>query len=128
MTSDTDVRVPADRLFNLSKAILLSAGIPELHAKDTAHCLVQANLRGVDTHGVIRLKVYTDRLRAGGNNPHPNIQVVRESAVAAVMDADDALGPVAGRRGMELAMTKAESLGVGIVAIRKGNHYGPAAH
>jgi len=121
-------RVPSDKLFDLAKVVLLSAGIPDQHAADTAHCLVQANLRGVDTHGVIRLKVYTDRLRAGGNNPQPNIQVVRESAVAAVMDADDALGPVAGCRGMELAMDKAAASGVGVVAIRRGNHYGPAAH
>jgi len=128
MAIESETPVPAAQLFDLAKSILLSTGIPEQDAEDTAHCLVTANLRGVDTHGVIRLKVYTDRLRAGGNKPHPNVQVVRETPVAAVMDADDALGPVAGCRAMNLAIEKAGAAGVGLVAIRRGNHYGPAAH
>jgi len=128
MSSDTDTRVPADQLHQLAKAVLLSTGISEPDAQVTAECLVSANLRGVDTHGVIRLKVYTDRLRAGGNNPKPDIRVLRESPVTAVMDADNALGPVAGHRGMVAAMDKAAQAGVGMVAMRRSNHYGPAAH
>ncbi len=128
MSEDSFQRVPAQKLFDLCKSVLLEAGVPEQHAVDTAHCLVTANLRGVDTHGVIRLKVYVDRLRAGGNNPRPDIRIVRDSAAAAVMDADNALGPVAGARSMELAIEKAASTGVGVVTVRRGNHYGPAAH
>jgi LDH2 family malate/lactate/ureidoglycolate dehydrogenase len=83
---------------------------------------------GLDTHGAIRLKVYMDRIRAGGNNPNPRILVVRENASTALMDGDNALGPVGGKRAMELAIGKAEAAGIGVVIIRNCNHYGPAGH
>ena len=128
MDAQHDTLVPSEQLFELAKGILLSTGISEPDAVDTAACLVAANLRGVDTHGVIRLKFYTDRLRAGGNNPHPEIKTVRDSSVAAVLDGDDSLGPVAGCRAMRLAIDKAAAAGVGMVTVRRSNHYGPAGH
>ena len=128
MPADDAIRVPGEKLFELAKGILTSAGVPDQDAADTANCLITANLRGVDTHGVIRLKVYTDRLRAGGNNPTPDVQTVRDTPTSAVIDADNALGPVGGARAMRLAMEKAAAAGVGMVAVRRGNHYGPAGH
>jgi len=112
----------------LTTEILARAGMPEEDAAVTADCLVSSNLRGVDTHGVIRLKVYVDRIKAGGNNPRPNIRVVRETPVAAVLDGDNSLGPVGGYRAMQLAIAKAQESGVGFVTIRRSNHYGTAAH
>lgn len=69
-----------------------------------------------------------DRIKAGGNNPRPNIRIIRQSACTALMDADNALGPVGGKQAMELAIEKAGSIGIGIVVIRNCNHYGPAGH
>jgi len=126
--ASSETRVAHDRLFALTKAILMSAGVPEDDAEITSDCLVTSNLRGVDTHGVIRLRLYVDRVRAGGNKAHPNIQVAREGAVTALLDGDDCLGPVGGRRAMDLAIEKARETGLGAVAIRRSNHYGPAAH
>ena len=128
MEPEREKRVAASQLFDLAKGILLSTGIAEQDAIETAECLVTANLRGIDTHGVIRLKVYTDRLRVGGNNPQPNVKVVRDTPVAAVMDGDNALGPVAGCRAMHLAIDKAAAAGVGMVTVRRSNHYGPAGY
>jgi len=83
---------------------------------------------GLDTHGVIRLKVYMDRIIAGGNNIHPTIHAVRESACTALLDGDNCLGAVGGRAAVDLAMEKAESVGIGVVVIRNCNHYGPGGY
>ena len=119
--------VEADELHRATQEILQAAGVPEDDARVTADSLVDANLHGVDTHGVIRLKPYVDRLRAAGNNPTPAIQVLRESPVAAALDGDNALGQVAGHRAMQMAIAKAEAAGIGIATVRNANHYGTAA-
>ncbi|MFQ6044701.1 MAG: Ldh family oxidoreductase [Candidatus Poribacteria bacterium] len=121
------IYISADELRDIATEILKKEGVPEGDAFITADCLVKANLRGIDTHGVIRLKVYVDRLRAGGNNPTPDIRVIHEGATTAVMDGDNGLGPPGGVRAMEKAIEKAQSCGVGIVTMRNSNHYGAAA-
>jgi LDH2 family malate/lactate/ureidoglycolate dehydrogenase len=83
---------------------------------------------GLDTHGVIRLKPYMDRIKAGGNNPIPNIRIVKDNVCTALIDADNALGPVGGKQAMELAIEKANSTGIGVVVIKNCNHYGPAGY
>ena len=125
---NSTVFVPAQALRTLCIAIQERCGIPAADAATVADCLVEANLMGLDTHGVIRLKFYLDRVKAGGNNPNPNIRVVREQACTALLDADNALGPVGGQRAMELAIAKAAQHGIGVVVIRNCNHYGPAGH
>ena len=115
-------------LRKLCAEIQKSRGIPEADAAAVSDCLVGANLMGLDTHGVIRLKFYMDRVKAGGNNAVPNMRVVRENACTALLDADNALGPVGGKRAMELAIEKAAACGIGVVLIKHGNHYGPAGH
>ncbi len=108
--------------------ILMACGVCDEDARRTANCLLFSDLRGVDTHGLIRLKFYVDRLRAGGNNPRGRPRVLREGPTCALLEGDNALGPVAGTRGMELALQKAEACGIGAVAVRNGNHYGAAAY
>lgn len=103
-------------------------GVPEADAAAVADCLVGANLMGLDTHGVIRLKFYMDRVKAGGNNPAPDMRIVRENACTALLDADNAMGPVGGRRAMELAIDKAAAAGVGVALVKRCNHYGPAGY
>lgn len=120
--------VRSEELLRVTVEILERNGVPEEDARVTADCLVSANLQGVDTHGVIRLKVYVDRIKAGGNNPRPRIRVVQETPVTAVMDGDHALGPVGGHRAMTLAIEKAKAAGVGLVTLRNSNHYGMAGY
>lgn len=128
MAEPIPLRLSAATLRQLGQEILWRHGVPEEDAAMTADCLVWANLHGIDTHGIIRLKVYVDRLREGGNNPRPCIRVVQETPVAAVLDGDNALGPVGGVRAMRLALEKAATAGVGLVALRHSNHYGAAAY
>ncbi|HRT29124.1 MAG TPA: Ldh family oxidoreductase [Kiritimatiellia bacterium] len=115
-------------LRDLCVAIQQGYGVSRVDATAVADCLVEANLMGLDTHGVIRLKFYMDRVKAGGNNPAPDMRIVRENACTALLDADNAMGPVGGKRAMELAIDKAEAAGVGVVLVRHCNHYGPAGH
>ncbi len=124
MTS-TNCVADAD-LRKLCTSIQVGLGVPEKDAIVVSDCLVDANLMGLDTHGVIRLQFYMDRIEAGGNNPRPKIKTLRDGPATALLDADNALGPVGGKAAMDLALSKAGTIGIGAVAIRNCNHYGPA--
>ncbi len=103
-------------------------GVPRGDAEITADVLVTADLRGIESHGVARLKRYVDGLKAGTVNPRPEIRVLRESRCTALIDGDRGLGQVVGYRAMELAIRKAESDMVGVIGVRNSNHYGIAGY
>lgn len=128
MNRAEQIWIKSEALLELTRSILMRYRVPEEDAKIIADCLISANLRGVDTHGIIRLKFYVDRIEAGGNNPVPSIRIVRENITTALMDGDNSLGPVGGYRAMQLAIDKAHTSGVGLVTIRNSNHYGAAAY
>lgn len=123
-----ETRVMHEWLRKLATNIQKGFGVPGDHAEMVTDCLVEANLMGIDTHGVIRLKFYMDRIKPGGNNPNPNIRRIKDSPCTALLDADHALGPVGGTIGMGLAIEKAAANGIGMALIRNCNHYGPAGH
>jgi len=89
-----------------------------------ADCLVEADLQGVPTHGVVRLPFYCSRLRRGLIEPRPALTVVEETLSAALLDAGNGLGPVGGRRAVSIAGEKARSCGVGVCGVRRSNHLG----
>lgn len=120
------IHVSQATLRELCTGIQIGFGVPKEDASVVSDCLVDANLMGLDTHGVIRLKFYMDRIEAGGNNPTPAMRTLRDGPATAVLDADNALGPVGGKAAMDLAAAKAGTVGIGAVAIRNCNHYGPA--
>ncbi len=122
------VRVPRDELFRVVKDIFVSLGVPESDAEIVADNLVMADLRGVESHGVQRLKRYVDGIKAGGVKINPDIKVVKESPVFAVLDGDEALGQVAAYKAIQMAIEKAKKNGVGIVGVRNSNHYGIAGY
>jgi len=106
-------------------------GVPPGDAEIAANVLVASDLRGVDTHGVIRFNPnawYVKWLRDGVMTAKPNIRVVSENAATALLDADNGMGFVAGHRAMELAVKKAKETGVGIVTVRNSRHYGMSAY
>ena len=88
--------------------------------------LVDASLRGVDSHGVARTPIYLERLRAGGINPRPRPRVEREEGALALMHGDDGPGQVAGVAATDHSIELARRYGVGVVAVRRSNHYGAA--
>ncbi len=122
------VRVPRDKLFNVVKNIFVALGVPESDAEIVADNLVMADMRGVESHGVQRLKRYVDGIKAGGVKTNPNIKVVKDSPTYALIDGDEALGQVAAYRAVQIAINKAKKNGIGIVGVKNSNHYGIAGY
>src|ERR1700741_3225563 len=120
-------RVTAAELAGWVKRAFEAAGLPAADAETVAGLVVEADLRGSDTHGVIRLPLYVRRIRAGGVNDKPNIRVVRDRPSAALIDGDNAMGHLVMRRAAHLAIEKARATGMGWVGARMSNHAGPAA-
>jgi LDH2 family malate/lactate/ureidoglycolate dehydrogenase len=105
-----------------------SFGIASADAGPAADILVTADLRGIDTHGVARLKSYVELMQIGRINPTPKIRIVRDSPAVATVDGDNGLGMTVARRANEIAMEKAEQVGAGWVAVSNTNHYGIAGY
>src|SRR5258705_8003762 len=98
------VYVSADAAEAFTRQLLLAHGLPEQDAATVAHCLVSADLRGVDTHGIARLPGYLDRVRRGLINAKPDLKPERVTPVAATLDGHDAFGFVVGMCAINEAM------------------------
>lgn len=107
---------------------LLEAGVPREDAGILTDSLIHANLRGVDSHGVMRLEHYLKRMRLGSINIHPSFSVKETGPVTAVFDGDDGLGHVVATRAMEKAVEMAQSKGVGMVAVKNSSHCGALSY
>jgi L-2-hydroxycarboxylate dehydrogenase (NAD+) len=121
-------RFAPERLHEFCRRVFESFGISAADAEQAAHILLVADCRGIDSHGVARLKAYVDLLETGRINPKPNIRVVRDSPAAATVDGDNGLGMTVASRANALAMEKAERVGAGWVAVCNTNHYGIAGY
>ncbi len=93
----------------------------------TAEILVQTDARGIYTHGTASLRRYVQLMRDGGIDPRAEPTVTSEGPAWAQMDAGQAVGMVAGQRAMQRAMAKAKETGVGLVTVRRSNHFGAAS-
>jgi LDH2 family malate/lactate/ureidoglycolate dehydrogenase len=111
-----------ERLRGLARAIFVRAGMADDQAGVVADVLVWADLRGMASHGVMRVPRYVDLIRKGDLNVRPQMRVANETAATALLDADRAAGPVAMARGADTAIDKARSAGVGLVAVRSTTH------
>ena len=129
MTAPTAERFYASALAAdaFARSLLAAHGVPEEDAATIAACLVRAELRGVDTHGLCWLPVYLDRVRKGLINPRPHLEVKRVTPVAASLDGDNGFGFVVGMRAIREAIAMAREFGIGVVSARRSTHYGMAA-
>src|SRR5918999_1653721 len=118
----------ADSLRAFCEEIFRSCGMAGEDAHIVADSLVQANLRGVDSHGVTRVGIYVKRLKMVLVNPHPSVEVVRESAATLLVDGDNGMGQVVGVRALDLGLDKARESGAVSVGVRRSNHYGAGAY
>jgi ureidoglycolate dehydrogenase (NAD+) len=129
MTPTTDeTRVPAAELREFTKGVFIAAGLPSEDAALEAEILVWANLRGVDSHGVLRIPWYVELIDRGDMNPRPTIRVERETAATVLIDGDRALGPVVTTVAMRRAIEKARTAGIGWAVIRNTTHQGAMAY
>jgi len=120
--------VPAETIHRQISAVLSAWGMPPDVVRTAADVMTDTDLAGIDSHGISMLMLYEEALGLEQLNPTPRPRVVRESPVTALVDGDGGLGHVAAVVGMELALEKAKSAGVGIVCVRNSTHFGAAGY
>lgn len=108
---------------------LKASGVPEEDAKVIGDVLIESDKRGIDSHGIGRLKpIYIDRIAIGIMNPVTEIEILKDDMTTAVLDGHNGMGHVVGKKAMEMAIEKAKKYGMGMVAVRNSNHYGIAGY
>jgi L-2-hydroxycarboxylate dehydrogenase (NAD+) len=119
---------PSAYLKDFTEKVFLSIGCPADQAKVAADCLNQADLRGVDSHGVARLNGYVRLWELKRLNATPHMRVIHQTPSTAVLDGDLGLGLVTAPFAMHLAIEKAKNAGTGWVAVQNSNHFGIAGY
>ena len=110
-TSDTDLRVPPARLIFVVRAVFVRCGMSDEDAALLAESLVRADLRGVHSHGVLRVPDYVNKLTKEGVDPRGRPRIVSERAGAIVVDGDNSMGQISGSFAMKRAIEKARKNG-----------------
>ena len=120
--------VQADALADFCVQVFQVMGVPAKDARITADVLVQANLRGIDSHGVARLARYVNGLRQGVMVAQPQEKILVETPTTVTLDAGAGLGQPVSHRAMSMAIEKAQTYGCGFATVRNSNHYGIAGY
>ena len=118
--------VPAAAIDALIRDAMTAIGVPGGDAAKIAELMVEADLVGADAHGVFRLPQYVRRIRAGGVNPKPNIQVTKTAPATAMVDGDNGMGHLVMARAAETAVALAKETGIAWVGAKRTNHAGAA--
>jgi len=133
MTQDTSVkkqahdigaRIAPDKLQAFASAVYQTAGVPVEDADLVADTLVQSDLWGHQSHGLLRLEWYHARLMSGAMKPVTQTSLHVDAGAIAVMEGADGLGQVITQRAMEESIARAKKHGVGVVSVRNSNHFG----
>jgi len=106
--------------------IFTAAGVSRSGSSKVGESLVDADRRGIPSHGAMLVSMYVDRLRSGSVSTREEVEVLDDAGAIAVLDAHHMLGQLSGDQAMELAVTKARSHGVGAVTVRRAFHFGGA--
>lgn len=122
------IHIPADTLTLVSERLLKQVGVPGDQAAAIAKVIVEADLRGIGSHGVLRLPAYIHQVQAGTLTAKTELKVLRERGATRLIDAQHGFGQIAGIHAMNEAMSLAEKYGVGIVAVRNSGHFGIGAY
>jgi LDH2 family malate/lactate/ureidoglycolate dehydrogenase len=122
-----DRNIPVKDLLDYLTKLFAQTGMDGEDAAYCAYALVQTNLWGIDSHGVLRAPVYLERLISRAVNPNPNIIPVRGDMALEVLDGDDGMGFVVGKAAMDRAVILADQFNIGAVGVVRSNHFGAAA-
>ncbi len=118
------VYIPVKKLYQFMLTVFQRSGVSEEDAILCADVLIKSDLRGTESHGVGRLRMYYDRLKSGLIEKQTKLSIVRESPTTAVIDGNHGIGMVVATKAMQLAIQKAKELGMGAVAVRNSTHFG----
>jgi L-2-hydroxycarboxylate dehydrogenase (NAD+) len=122
------IYIPISIIENYMKDVFQGLGVPEDEARVCADVLITSDLRGIESHGVGRLKYYYDRIKAGVHLTITKMEVVKETKTTALVDGHHGMGHVIAFRSMRMAMDKAKQYGLGAVTVRNGTHFGIAGY
>ena len=127
--NEDPVIIPFEYMKTFMKDVFISYGVPEDRAEVCAEVLIESDRRGIDSHGLGRLKpIYCDRMDQGILQPSMPIDVVKETDTTALLDGNLGIGLYIGPYCMQLAIEKAKKHGVGFVVVRNSTHYGIAGY
>lgn len=127
MTDDA-ILISADSLRAYTARVIEAGGSKPAEAEKVAAQLVEANLRGHDSHGVSLIPDYVKHLRAGNLKPNQSATVAKETDTLAVIDGNHGYGQVIGEQAMAIGIAKAKKSGVAMVALRRSHHLGRIGH
>ncbi|GFF28248.1 uncharacterized oxidoreductase YjmC [Aspergillus lentulus] len=119
--------VSADNARTFVQSVLTGNGVSSENATIIADCLVRADLRGVDTHGINRIPSYMERIRQGVLDAKANPVLNQITPVVAQVDGQNGFGFVAAHLGMKRAIEMAREFGIGFVSVKHSNHFGMSA-
>jgi LDH2 family malate/lactate/ureidoglycolate dehydrogenase len=123
------VSIPWDFIDNFVMDVFRGCGIPEEDARICTDVLLESDRRGIESHGLNRLKpIYLDRLKEKIQSPVTHFEVLKEGPATAVADGHDGMGQVVGVKSMRVAIAKAKQYGLGMVAATNSTHYGIAGY
>jgi len=122
------VRVLVKQMQDFCVECFLKFGVPKEDAENVAEHLILANLRGVDSHGIMRVPYYREGIRKGLVKPVAEISIVNESTGISLLDGGNGLGIPVATKATGLAIDKAKSIGFGIVGVRNLGHVGMLAY
>lgn len=121
---NNSILIPVDTLHSFMRDVFVALGVPADEALICADVLIASDLRGIESHGLGRLKMYYDRIKNGQQCAKTNFEVVRAAPATAVVDGHHGMGMVIGYKAMQLAIEKARAYGMGSVAVRNSTHFG----
>ncbi|CZT06881.1 probable malate/L-lactate dehydrogenase [Rhynchosporium agropyri] len=112
---------------NFTQKLLIAHGVPQENASIIANALVLADLRGVDTHGIMRLEPYVQRIRSKALDPLSSPTLHQLTPVVAQVDGNNSFGFLGAHMGMQSAISMARTFGIGMVSVKHSNHFGMSA-
>ena len=126
--SEGEIRLPLETAKRLIRDAFVALGVPQDDAAICVDVLISSDLRGIESHGIGRLKYYCDRIRLGIQFPVTSLEIVRETETTVVIDGHHGMGHVIAYRAMRMAMHKATKYGLGAAAVRNSTHFGIAGY
>lgn len=121
------MRFDTEKLKKFSADIMVKTGVAAKDAGLFADSLIRADMRGIGSHGVTRLKTYAYRVEAGFVDASATLSVLSEAPSFLLLDANNGLGVPAAHKAMEICMNRAAKTGVCFAAVKGGNHFGMGA-
>jgi LDH2 family malate/lactate/ureidoglycolate dehydrogenase len=122
------VVVPLEWLERTTTAVFSTVGFTNDDARLIADALVNADVRGVRSHGVLLVPMYVDRLSAGGVTRECELDTIHDAGAMLITDAANGMGQLSSPRAMRLAVERAQQFGIGAVVVRRAHHFGEAGH